>query len=73
VSGTSLLITRSAGADWARDGLRIDVGLSASIRFIVQRRGDTKPTTLEIENLTVPALPALVTTFERFLEKADWG
>jgi hypothetical protein len=70
VSGTSLLIARSPGADWARDGLRIDVGLSASIRFVVQRRGEAKPTTLETEN---PTVPALVTTFERFLEKADWG
>jgi hypothetical protein len=70
VSGTALLITRGAGADWARDGLRIDVGLSASIRFVVQRRGEAKPTTLEIENTTVPAL---VTTFEGLLQKADWG
>jgi hypothetical protein len=70
VSGTALLITRSAAADWARDGLRIDVGLSASVRFVVQRRGDAKPTTLETEN---PTVPALVTTFERILEQVDWG
>jgi hypothetical protein len=70
VSGTSLLVTRHKGADWARDGLRIDVGLSASIRFVVQRRGEPKPTTLETDD---PSVVALVVTFERLLEKDDWG
>jgi hypothetical protein len=70
MSGTSLLIKRSAGADWARDGLRIDVGLSASIRFVVQRHGDAKPTTLENDD---PTILALVATFERILADADWG
>lgn len=70
VSGTALVVKRSASADWARDGLRIDVGLSASIRFVVQRRGDAKPAMIETEN---PTLTALVTMFERILETADWG
>jgi hypothetical protein len=70
VSGTSLLVTRRAGADWARDSLRIDVGLSASIRFVVPRRGAARPTTLETEN---PTIPAVVATFEKILAKADWG
>ncbi|HEX3770365.1 MAG TPA: hypothetical protein VHV30_05855 [Polyangiaceae bacterium] len=70
VSGTALLITRHAGADWAQDGLRIDVGLSASLRFVVPRPGAAKPTTLETDNLT---LPALVATFEGLLAQPDWG
>jgi uncharacterized protein (DUF2236 family) len=67
ISGTALLITRSAGADWARDGLRIDVSLSGSIRFVAPPRGDARSTTLETEN---PTLGALVATFEGILEKA---
>jgi hypothetical protein len=70
VSGTALLVTRRAGADWAQDSLRIDVGLSGSIRFVVHRRGAAKPTTLETESQTVPAL---VAAFDRFLAKDDWG
>ena|SRR5437868_1634355 len=70
VSGTALLVTRREGADWAKDSLRVDVGLSASIRFVVHPRGAAKPTTLETENQTVPALIAV---FERLLAKADWG
>ncbi len=70
VSGTALLVTRRAGADFARDGLRIDVGLSASIRFVRPRRGDARPTTIEIEN---PTARTLATTFERLLENGDWG
>jgi hypothetical protein len=70
VSGTSLLITRRAGADWARDSLRIDVGLSSTIRFVVQRHGADKPTMLETESQSVPAL---VATFEGIVAKGDWG
>jgi hypothetical protein len=70
VSGTALLVTRRAGADWAQDSLRIDVGLSGSIRLVVQRRGAAKPTIVETESQTVPAL---VAAFEGILAKTDWG
>ena len=70
VSGTSLLVMRRPGGDWAQDSLRIDVGLSASIRFVVQRRGAARPTTREIES---PTVPTLVAAFERALAKGDWG
>jgi hypothetical protein len=70
VSGTALLVTRRTDADWAQDSLRVDVGLSAAIRFVVHRRGASKPTTFETEN---PTVPALVATFEGILAKADWG
>lgn len=68
VSGTALLVTRRAGADWAHDSLRIDVGLSASIRLVVQARGAAKATTLESQTV-----PALIAAFEGLVAKADWG
>jgi hypothetical protein len=68
VSGTALLVTRRAGADWAQHSLRIDVGLSGSIRLVVQHRGTAKPTTLETDSV-----PALVAAFEGLLAKTDWG
>jgi hypothetical protein len=70
VSGTSLLVTRRAGADWGQDGLRIDVGLSASVCFTLQQRGAAKLTRLELESQDVAAL---VRAFEGFLAKNDWG
>jgi hypothetical protein len=70
VSGTSLLVARRAGADWVQDSLRIDVGLSTSIRLIVRHGGAARPTTLEIES---PTVPVLVAAFEGILAKADWG
>ncbi len=65
-SGTALLVAREAEADWALDALRVDVGLSGSIRFTLSRRCLVKPTTFECEGKTI------VQAFERFLHNAKW-
>jgi hypothetical protein len=40
-SGTALLVVARSGADWVRDGLRIDVDLAGGIRFF--EPGSNKP------------------------------
>lgn len=70
VSGTALLVTRREGADWTQESLRIDVGLSASVRFVVHRRGADKPAAFETES---PTVRSLVAAFEEIITKAEWG
>lgn len=70
VSGTALLVTRGQHAEWTKESLRIDVGLSASIRFVVHHHGAAKPAAFETEN---PTVPALIAAFEGIVTKADWG
>ena len=65
-SGTALLVARQAEGDWTLDALRVDVGLSASIRFTLPREHRVKPTTFECEGKTI------VQAFERFLHSAKW-
>jgi len=65
-SGTALLIAREAEGDWTHDALRVDVGLSGSIRFTLPQRRAGKPTIFECEGKTI------VEAFDRFLRSATW-
>ncbi len=65
-SGTALLVARQADADWKNDALRIDVGLSGSIRFVPPAKPPTRPTAFERDGETVGV------AFETFLRDAGW-
>jgi hypothetical protein len=65
-SGTALLIAREAEGNWTHDALRVDVGLSGSIRFTLPQRRIGKATTFECEGKTI------VDAFGRFLRSATW-
>jgi hypothetical protein len=66
-SGTALFVAPRADADWAQDGLRIDVGLGGAIRFVFQGRPPSKPNVFRSETQKI------VDTFEGFIRKAKWG
>jgi hypothetical protein len=65
-SGTALLVAPQADADWKHDALRIDVGLSGSIRFVLPAKPPTRPTTFERDGEKVGV------AFESFLRDARW-
>jgi hypothetical protein len=65
-SGTALLVAREADANWTRDALRIDVGLSGSIRFVLPQERPGKSATFECEGEDV------IEAFESRLRDAGW-
>lgn len=65
-SGTALLVAREAEADWTHDALRVDVGLSGSIRFSLPPGRAGKPVTFECEG------EKIIEAFERRLRDAGW-
>jgi hypothetical protein len=65
-SGTALLVAARADANWAREGLRIDVDLVGTIRFVLEGRLPARPSVFRSETQNI------VSAFEGFLHKAKW-
>ena len=66
-SGTALLVTAHAGADWMKHGVRIDLDLVGTICFVLQEHRGARPHVIlrsETDNV--------VASFEGFLRKARW-
>ena len=66
-SGTALLVARREGADWAREGVRVDVGLDGRIRFVMAAPAPAKP------RVSTSEASAIVNAFEELVHKAGWG